>query len=75
MKYEEGSDVVTLTKVAYAIILQDVEKLLRLTLAKLENPYALVTGIQVNSHEQQDVIWPGEMYEDLPRIRTDLSLT
>jgi Limiting CO2-inducible proteins B/C beta carbonyic anhydrases len=75
MKYGEGSDVVTLTKLAYSIILQDVEKLLGLTLANLENPYALVTGIQLNSHAQQDAIWPGEMYEVIPRKRIALSLT
>lgn len=75
IKYGEGSDVVTRTMLAYSIILQDVEKLLGLTLAKLENPYAFVTGIQLNSHRQQDVIRPGEMYEVLLRKRTDLFLT
>jgi hypothetical protein len=75
MKYGGGSDLVALTKLAYTIILQDVEKLLGLTLANLENPYALVTGIQLTSHGQQNFIWPGEIYEVAHGQRTPLSLT
>lgn len=48
MKYGEGSDVVTLTKLAYSIIFQDVEKLLGLTLPNVESQYAVMTGIQLN---------------------------
>jgi hypothetical protein len=75
MKYGGGSDLVALTKLAYTIILQDVEKLLGLTLANLENPYALVTGIQLTSHGQQNFIWPGEIYKVAHGQRTALSLT
>jgi len=75
MKYGGGSDLVALTKLAYTIILQDTEKLLRLTFANLENPYALVTGIQLTNHGQQNFIWPGEIYEVAHGQRTPLSLT
>ena len=74
MKYGDGSDCLSLTRLAYTIILQDVEKLLELTLKDLDNPYALVTGIQLNGNGDQDFIWPGEMYEVIPRKRIDLSL-
>ena len=74
MKYGDGSDCLSLTRLAYTIILQDVEKLLELTLKNLDNPYALVTGIQLNGNGDQDFIWPGEMYEVIPRKRIDLSL-
>lgn len=75
MKYGEGSDFVTLTKLAYMIILQDVERLVGLTLANVENQYALITGIQLNCLGQQNFIWPGEMYEVTHGKRTVLSLT
>ncbi len=75
MKYGEGSDSVTLTKLAYIIILQDIERLVELTLGNVENQYAVMTGIQLNWPGQQNFIWPGEMYQVTHGKRTVLSLT
>jgi hypothetical protein len=74
MKYGGGSDLGAFTKLAYTIILKDVERLAGLTLANQENQYAVVTGIQLNGPEQQDCIWPGDMYEVTHREKTLFSL-
>ena len=74
MKYGGGSDFVTLTKLAYTIILKDVERLAGLTFASSESQYAVVTGIQLNGPGQQDFIWPGDMYEVTHGQRAPLSL-
>jgi hypothetical protein len=74
MKYGGGSDLVALTKLAYTIILKDVERLAGLTFANQENPYAIVSGIQLNGPGKQDFIWPGDMYEVTHGQRSPLSL-
>jgi len=75
MKYGGGSDLVALTRLAYTIILKDVERLAGLTLVNQENSYALVTGIQLNGPGQQDFIWPGDMYEVTHGQKSVLCLT
>lgn len=74
MKYGGGSDLVALTKLAYSIILKDIERLVGLTLANQGNAYAMVTGIQLNGSDQQEWIWPGESYERICGQKKELSL-
>jgi hypothetical protein len=74
MKYGGDSDFVTPTKLAYTIILKDEERLAGLTFANSGSHYAVLTGIRLNGPGQQDVVWPGDMYEVTYGQRATLSL-
>jgi len=75
MKYGGGSNLIALTNLAYTTILKDIERIAALSLTTQGNPYAIVTGIQLNGPEKQNFVWPGEMYELRDNKKSMLFLT
>lgn len=75
IKYGDVPDLVTLTKLTYTFILEDLERLIGLTLLKPGGGYAVMTGIQINGPDQQNFIWPGKMYQVVHRKKTAITVS
>ena len=55
-------DLVSLTQLAYAVILEDLERMISLTLDPATSDYAVLTGIQIHGPDRLNYVWPGVMY-------------
>ena len=68
-------DLVTLTKIAYEVILEDLEHLVDETVDTSVSDYAILSGIQIHGPERAQYIWPGAMYVVKNGIREQIELT
>ena len=62
IKYGDVPDLVTLTKIAYEVILEDLERLVGLTVDSSISDYAILSGIQIHGPDEEQYIWPGVGY-------------
>jgi hypothetical protein len=62
IKYGDIPDLAILTKIAYGVILEDLEKLVELTVNTFVSDYAILTGIQIHGPDDEQYIWPGARY-------------
>lgn len=64
---------ITMTKLAYACIVEDLERMIKLTM-NVSSHYAIITGIQIHGPHNQNYIWPGETYVVVEGQRHALAL-
>lgn len=74
IKYGDVPDLLGLTKIAQIVILEELERMINLTVNQKQTDYAVLTGIQVHGPEEKDFIWPCEVYWVNTGTRKDLSL-
>jgi hypothetical protein len=73
--YGDLPDLVTLTKIAYEVILEDLEHLVDETVNTSVSDYAILSGIQIHGPERAQYIWPGAIYVVKNGIREQIELT
>ncbi|MFQ5931173.1 MAG: hypothetical protein ACE5MM_02075 [Nitrospiraceae bacterium] len=67
-------DLVTLTKIAHHTCLDELERMIALTVDPTRSHYAVLTGIQIHGPDRRDFVWPGEAYAVVDGNRHKLSL-
>lgn len=67
-------DIVGVTRLAYDVIREDLDRILGLTLDPGRCDYAVLTGIQVHTPSGIDAIWPGQCYAVVGGERRALAL-
>jgi hypothetical protein len=75
LKYGDIPDLITLTKIAHEVILEELERMIHLTIDPVRSHYAVFTGIQIHGPEGRNFIWPGATYAVRHGERTLLPLT
>ena len=74
LKYGDVPDLLGLTKIAQIVILEELERMIKLTVKPKKTDYAVLTGIQIHGPDEQDFIWPCEVYWVNTGTRKNLSL-
>ncbi len=74
IRYGEVPDLVTLTRITYDQILEDLERMIKLTVKTSVSDYAVLTGIQIHGPNKDHYVWPGEMYAVIEGQRRELVL-
>ena len=74
ISYGELPDLVTLTKITYGVILEDLEHLVELTLDTSISDYAILSGTQIHGPDKEQYIWPGAMYVVINGQRDEVEL-
>lgn len=59
--YGETPDLVELTRLAYDVILEDLEHMISLTVNPSTSDYAILSGIQIHGPDKRQLVWPGMM--------------
>ena len=72
--YGDIPDLVTLTQIAYKLILEDLEHLVNLTVDTSISDYAILSGIQIHFPDREQYIWPGAMYVVINGHREEIVL-
>ncbi|MGB0383601.1 MAG: hypothetical protein ACPGWR_02145 [Ardenticatenaceae bacterium] len=74
IRYGDVPDLVTLTQFTHEIILEDLEKMIELTLdpAKSDYDYAVFTGIQINGPDHVNYVWPSTSYAVVNEVRHEI---
>ena len=72
LKDGEVPDLVSLTKLAHKVILEELERMIELTVDTTRSDYAVLTGVQIHGPEASDYIWPNEMYAVVGQARRPL---
>jgi len=62
IRYGEVPDLVTLTKLTHEIIVEDLKKMIELTVKPTKSDVAVLTGIQIHARENMSYVWPGMLY-------------
>ena len=62
LKYGEVPDLLDLTTIAQVVILDELERMIKLTVKQEQTDFAVLTGIQIHGPEEQDFVWPCEIY-------------
>lgn len=75
LKYGQVPDLITLTKLAHSAVVEDLERLVGMTVATTPRDYAVVTGIQIHGPDRVDFIWPGVLDLVVDGVRQALPLT
>jgi len=75
IRYGDVPELVTLTKLAYDVIVEDLERLVELTVDTSVSDYAILSGIQIHGPDRKQYIWPGAMYAVVNGQRTVLEGT
>jgi hypothetical protein len=74
LKHGDIPDLVSLTKLAYTAILEDLDRMIGLTVDPTRTHYAVLAGILIHGPDHSDYVWPGEMYAMVAEKRQTLSL-
>jgi len=74
LRYGKVPGLITMTKLTHEAILEDLERMIRLTIDTSRSHYAVLTGIQIHGPHNQTYIWPGKMYAVVEGKRHPLSL-
>ncbi len=61
LQYGNVPDLIALTRIAYGCILEDLERMIQLTI-KASSHYAIVTGILIHGPSSRNYVWPGKSY-------------
>lgn len=62
LKYGEVPNLLSLTRIAHAVIVEELERMIRLTVDPMRSDYGLFTGIQIHAPEGRHFVWPGTAY-------------
>jgi len=74
LRWGEKPNFVRLTRIAYDVIREDLERMVRLTVDQKRADFGVLTGIQVHAPGRRQYIWPGEMYAVVRGEKQTLSL-
>ncbi|MGK0290720.1 MAG: hypothetical protein ACI86H_002179 [bacterium] len=72
--YGHVPGLITLTKLSYETILDDLESLIESTLNIEDCDYAVISGILIHGPDGEDYIWPGRTYELVFGNESDISI-
>ena len=61
-RYGEVPDLLSLTRIAHEVILEDLERMIQLTVDPMRSDYGVFTGIQIHVPEGRHFVWPGTAY-------------
>ena len=62
LRYGDVPDLPSLTRIAHAVILEELERMIRLTVDPTRSDYGLFTGIQIHTPDGRHFVWPGAAY-------------
>ena len=62
IRYGDVPNLLSLTKIAHAVILEELERMIQLTVDPTRSDYGLFTGIQIHTPEGRHFVWPGAAY-------------
>jgi len=62
IRYGDIPELENLTKIAYRVILEDLEYMVELTVDPSVSDYAILSGIQIHGPDRDQFVWPGELY-------------
>lgn len=61
-RYGDVPDLLSLTRITHAIILEELERMIHLTVDPTRSNYGVFTGIQIHAPEGRHFVWPGAAY-------------
>ena len=73
IKYGDVPDLITLTKITWQTITEDLERIISLTVNLNHSDYAVLTGIQIHGSEN-NYVWPGTLYAMVNGQRHEVTL-
>jgi hypothetical protein len=62
IRYGDVPNLLALTRIAYAAILEELERMIQLTVDSTRSDYGVITGIQIHDPEGRHFVWPGASY-------------
>lgn len=62
LRYGDVPNLLSLTRIAHEVILEELERMIRLTVDLTHSDYGLFTGIQIHAPEGRHFVWPGAAY-------------
>jgi hypothetical protein len=62
LRYGDLPDLPSLTRIAHAVILEELERMIQLTVDPTHSDYGLFTGIQIHTPDGRHFVWPGAAY-------------
>jgi hypothetical protein len=73
IRYGDVPNLLSLTRIAHAVILEELERMIKLTVDPTRSDYGLFTGIQIHAPEGRHFVWPGAAYVVMGGKRLNLS--
>jgi len=73
IRYGDVPDLLPLTKIAHTVILEELERMIQLTVDPTRSDYGLFTGIQIHTPEGRHFVWPGTAYAVVDGKKLSLS--
>ena len=73
LRYGDVPDLPSLTRIAHAVILEELERMIRLTVDPTRSDYGLFTGIQIHIPGGRHFVWPGAAYAMKNETKVSLS--
>ena len=73
LRYGDVPDLPSLTRIAHAVILEELERMIQLTVDPSRSDYGLFTGIQVHTPDGRHFVWPGAAYVVKDKKKVSLS--
>jgi hypothetical protein len=61
-RYDNVPDLLSLTKITHTVILEELERMIQLTVDPTRSDYGVFTGIQIHAPEGRHFVWPGAAY-------------
>jgi hypothetical protein len=62
IRYGDVPNLLSLTRIAHDVILEELERMIHLTVDPTRSDYGLFTGIQIHVPEGRHFVWPGAAY-------------
>ena len=62
LRYGDVPNLLSLTRIAHAVILEELERMIQLTVDPKRSDYGVCTGIQIHAPEGRHFVWPGTAY-------------
>lgn len=62
IRYGDIPDLLALTRIAHDVILEELERMIHLTVDPSRSDYGVFTGIQIHAPEGRHFVWPGTAY-------------
>ena len=73
IRYGDVPNLLSLTRIAHDVILEELERMIHLTVDPTRSDYGLFTGIQIHAPEGRHFVWPGAAYVVMGGKRLSLS--
>ena len=62
IRYGDVPNLLALTRIAHGVILEELERMIQLTVDPTRSDYGLFTGIQIHTPDGRHFVWPGAAY-------------